>query len=169
MSSRSRRQSAAARRRRNVPSAITARPSGFPTLKIIGRSVTKPRTAGFNKCAKSSMLPPPRNETHCTLLPAVPVGSRPGAKRRQNRRRDLSCRRRCTGPRALRYFGCQRPKRCRSASHVCLTTIRNNWLRWRQTGSPGDFIDFLADHYCPPSADPVGNANWKRNVKFFTR
>jgi hypothetical protein len=55
------------------------------------------------------------------------------------------------------------------ARHACLTTIRNNWQRWHQAGRPGDFIDFLGDHYCPPSVDPVGNANWKHNVKFFTR
>ncbi len=52
---------------------------------------------------------------------------------------------------------------------VCLNTIRHNWRRWHQAGCPGGFIDFLADHYCPPSVDPVGNANWKRNVKFFLK
>ena len=50
---------------------------------------------------------------------------------------------------------------------VCIATIQNNWKRWQEMGSHGDFIDFLADHYCPPSVDPQGNANWKRNVKFF--
>ncbi len=30
-----------------------------------------------------------------------------------------------------------------------------------------EFIDFLADRYCPASADPKGNINWKINVKFF--
>jgi len=55
------------------------------------------------------------------------------------------------------------------ARHVCLATIRNNWRCWQQAGRPGDFIDFLADHYCPLSADPAGNANWKRNLRFFTR
>jgi hypothetical protein len=23
---------------------------------------------------------------------------------------------------------------------------------------------FLADRYCPPSADPIGNRNWRRNI-----
>jgi hypothetical protein len=52
---------------------------------------------------------------------------------------------------------------------VCLNTIHHNWQCWRKAGCPGDFIDFLADRYCPASADPIGNANWKRNVKFFLK
>ena len=58
----------------------------------------------------------------------------------------------------------------RDAAHarrVCLTTVRNNWLRWETAGKTGAFVDFLADRYCPPSADPAGNRNWKRNVRFF--
>lgn len=50
------------------------------------------------------------------------------------------------------------------ARRVCLNTIRNNRARWIKAGSPGSFINFLADRYCPPSVDPVGNLNWKRNV-----
>jgi hypothetical protein len=52
---------------------------------------------------------------------------------------------------------------------VCIATIQNNWKRWQAAGSHGDFIDFLADRYCPPSVDPQGNANWKHNVKFFLK
>jgi len=48
---------------------------------------------------------------------------------------------------------------------VCLNTIRNNHRRWEAAGKPGKFLDFLADRYCPKSADPVGNRNWKKNVK----
>lgn len=51
------------------------------------------------------------------------------------------------------------------ARHVCLNTIRNNHRRWIKAGRPGDYLDFLADRYCPPSADPVGNRNWKRNLR----
>ena len=53
------------------------------------------------------------------------------------------------------------------ARRVCLNTIRNNWQRWMDAGKPGDFIDFLGNRYCPPSADPVGNRNWRQNVKLF--
>ena len=51
------------------------------------------------------------------------------------------------------------------ARRICINTIRNNWKRWEKAGRPGEYIDFLADRYCPPSVDLVGNRNWKRNVK----
>jgi hypothetical protein len=51
------------------------------------------------------------------------------------------------------------------ARKVCLNTIRNNHTRWIRAGKPGKFLDFLADRYCPKSADPVGNRNWKKNVR----
>lgn len=50
------------------------------------------------------------------------------------------------------------------ARRVCENTIRNNWKRWQAAGSKGRFVDFLADRYCPPSADRAGNRNWKNNV-----
>lgn len=58
----------------------------------------------------------------------------------------------------------------RSEDHgrrTCLATIGANHRRWIASGARGEFIDFLADRYCPPSVDPVGNANWKRNVRFY--
>jgi hypothetical protein len=51
------------------------------------------------------------------------------------------------------------------ARQICLNTIRNSRARWIKAGRPGNELDFLADRYCPPSADPVGNRNWKRNIK----
>ena len=47
---------------------------------------------------------------------------------------------------------------------VCINTIKNNFKRWQDRGSKGDFLDFLADVYCPKSADPTGNANWHKNI-----
>ena len=52
------------------------------------------------------------------------------------------------------------------ARQVCLNTIRHAWKDWNGKGS---FINFFADRYCPPSDDPQGNINWKRNVKFFLK
>lgn len=46
-------------------------------------------------------------------------------------------------------------------------TIVKNRLRWMAAKSPGEFIGWLADRYCPPSEDLEGNRNWKRNVKYF--
>jgi hypothetical protein len=51
------------------------------------------------------------------------------------------------------------------ARKVCLNTIRNNHTRWIRAGKPGKFLDFLADRYCPKSVDPIGNRNWKKNVR----
>jgi hypothetical protein len=50
---------------------------------------------------------------------------------------------------------------------VCLNTIHNNYLRWQKDGRPSNFIIFLGDRYCPPSSDPNGNKNWKKNVTYF--
>lgn len=58
-----------------------------------------------------------------------------------------------------------RVKDAAEARRVCLNTIRNNHRRWIAAGRPGDYLDFLADRYCPPSVDPVGNRNWKHNIK----
>ena len=55
------------------------------------------------------------------------------------------------------------------ARRVCLRTIRNNWRRWEKAGRPGAYLDFLADRYCPPSVDPTGNRNWRRNVRRLMR
>lgn len=51
------------------------------------------------------------------------------------------------------------------AKRVCENTVRNNLARWRKAGAKGEYLDFLADRYCPPSADPKGNLNWKNNIK----
>jgi hypothetical protein len=51
------------------------------------------------------------------------------------------------------------------ARRVCVTTIRNTHARWVAAGSRGPFIDYLANRYCPPSVDPRGNVNWKKNVQ----
>lgn len=55
----------------------------------------------------------------------------------------------------------------RDAAHarrICLNTIRNNRVRWKKYGQPGAYLDYLADKYCPRSADPIGNKNWKVNI-----
>jgi hypothetical protein len=48
--------------------------------------------------------------------------------------------------------------------HVCLVTIYHNEVRWQDAGTNGNFLDFLADVYCPKSADSKGNANWHKNI-----
>jgi hypothetical protein len=48
------------------------------------------------------------------------------------------------------------------ARKVCLTTIKNNWRRWKSAGAQGDYLEFLARRYCPPNS-----AAWLKNVRFF--
>lgn len=52
---------------------------------------------------------------------------------------------------------------------VCINTIKNNYIRWQKAGSKGDYLDYLADVYCPKSADRKGNANWHVNIHKFTK
>jgi len=44
-------------------------------------------------------------------------------------------------------------------------TIVKNRARYESCSSHGDFIEFLGNRYCPASVDPVGNVNWKKNVR----
>lgn len=53
------------------------------------------------------------------------------------------------------------------ARQITINSIRNNWRRWEKAGKPASFVDFMANRWCPESADPVGNRNWKKNVKRF--
>lgn len=49
------------------------------------------------------------------------------------------------------------------ARRICLNSIRNNQRRFGKV-SDAEFIRLMADRWCPPSVDPAGNRNWKRNV-----
>ena len=51
------------------------------------------------------------------------------------------------------------------ARKICFNTVQNNHDRWIKAGKPGFYVDFLANKYCPPSADKQGNINWKKNVR----
>jgi len=48
---------------------------------------------------------------------------------------------------------------------ICINTIRNTHKRWIAANKPINFLDYLADRYCPPSADKVGNIRWKKNIR----
>ncbi len=53
------------------------------------------------------------------------------------------------------------------ARRICINTVKNNYIRWQNAGNQGEYVDFLANVYCPISADPVGNKNWKKNIRAF--
>lgn len=65
-------------------------------------------------------------------------------------------------PFGIKSVECRGYDECR---RVCFNTVRNNWRRWQDAGRPGLYFDFLADRFCPKESDPVGNRNWKRNIK----
>jgi hypothetical protein len=55
------------------------------------------------------------------------------------------------------------------ARKICTNTVQNNHDRWLKAGKPGEYLDFLADRYCPKSEDPMGNRNWKKNIRKFLK
>jgi hypothetical protein len=55
------------------------------------------------------------------------------------------------------------------AKRICENTVSNNWDRWVKAGKTNNYIDFLADRYCPPSCDKQGNLNWKKNIRALTK
>jgi hypothetical protein len=53
------------------------------------------------------------------------------------------------------------------ARQICIHTINNNFSRWSFSplGKQTNFIDFLANKYCPPNVDKIGNERWKLNMR----
>lgn len=51
------------------------------------------------------------------------------------------------------------------ARRVCINTVKRSYVRWEKSGKKGSFIKFLADRYCPPSCDKIGNKNWIDNMR----
>lgn len=59
------------------------------------------------------------------------------------------------------------------ARQTCRRTVRNNIKRWKEAqrtkGDARSFLTYLADRYCPHSADAEGNKNWKKNIRKFVK
>jgi len=71
------------------------------------------------------------------------------------------------GPKNLE-FGVMNPKANnldRQAGWAAATIVAQHRRQPTLTGKA--FIESLADRYCPPSCDPVGNRNWKKNVWYW--
>lgn len=70
------------------------------------------------------------------------------------------------------YYQCSSDKECR---RICTNTIRKTYQRFTNRKVEGqvlhgkNFLDYLADRYCPPAIDAEGNTNWKKNVRWFLR
>ena len=69
------------------------------------------------------------------------------------------------GIRSVKYKGKQQARR------ICLNTVRNNRLRYKQYGyrQYDTYLQFLASRYCPIGCDNDNGTNkyWLRNVKYF--
>lgn len=56
-----------------------------------------------------------------------------------------------------------------SPRQVCINTIFHYWTNFRISGNEDSmistaFIRYASNRYCPKSTDPIGNANWYKNV-----
>ena len=54
------------------------------------------------------------------------------------------------------------------ADKILENSIKNNYIRWMQAGSPGKFVDFMQQRWAPIGAenDPRNlNMNWAPNVR----
>lgn len=52
--------------------------------------------------------------------------------------------------------------------HVCMNTVVNNVVRWRNSGNSQDYLTFLGCRYAPLNAHPL-NKYWKNNVETILR
>ena len=53
------------------------------------------------------------------------------------------------------------------ARRICLNTVRNTYKRYQNTNKNECFLNYLANRYCPPESDKIGNYNWKKNIHKF--
>jgi len=58
----------------------------------------------------------------------------------------------------------QEPGFCR---YIAKISIEKNWQRWQRSDKKNSFLKHMGLRYCPPSVDPIGHANWVRNMRFF--
>lgn len=69
------------------------------------------------------------------------------------------------GIKSIHIKGWTEASRKEYARRICFNTVTNNYSRWLKADKPGEFLDYLANKYCPPSDDKIGNKNWKKNIK----
>lgn len=75
------------------------------------------------------------------------------------------------GARAVKPYGILSVKvsGAEEARRVCLRTIANNRVRWQKAGAKGDYLEFLANRYCPVGAENDNGTNkyWLKNVRYY--
>ena len=55
------------------------------------------------------------------------------------------------------------------ARNICIRTIQNTHNRWLQENKPINFLDYLANRYCPVQSDSSGNHFWRTNIRKFVK
>lgn len=62
-----------------------------------------------------------------------------------------------------------KPSNALEARNICKRTVYHKWQNYCALPSKDRqrkrFLDYLADRYCPPSVDFVGNIRWKANMR----
>lgn len=53
------------------------------------------------------------------------------------------------------------------ARRICIRTIQNTHNKWLKENKPNNFLDYLANKYCPVASDEIGNLHWRRNIRKF--
>lgn len=55
-----------------------------------------------------------------------------------------------------------------AARKVCYNTVAKTYANWtNSTNRNKDFLEVLANKYCPAKTDKQGNINWKKNIRFY--
>jgi hypothetical protein len=68
------------------------------------------------------------------------------------------------GSKTRHPYGILRKFQDKTPRQACLNTIHHAMMDYHYSHCDRAFIYFLADRYCPPSSDAVGNARWKVNM-----
>ena len=128
----------------NAEIVMVARPEGLFTMRTILK--------------KSVML---------FLLLLVLVLNAHAALSPSQEQRLITAIRKVEGVRSRHPYGILSTHNKSKARRICVVTVRRLRSEWESSPASQrgvDWLDYLADGYCPSATDPVGNQNWKNNI-----
>lgn len=69
-------------------------------------------------------------------------------------------------PYGIRSVNCEGKKDC---ENIARNTVINNFRRWKNSGKKVEYLQFLANRYCPVNGklDNGTCKNWEKNVTYF--
>ncbi|MEK6879096.1 MAG: hypothetical protein AABY22_05780 [Nanoarchaeota archaeon] len=67
------------------------------------------------------------------------------------------------GIKSIPIKGNTQPEREAYARRICLNTVNNNFKRFQQQGSKGDFFEFLAEKFCPTKGNSLSSSEKRYN------